>query len=175
MPERYSTRIIKNLLCTVCVIFGGCSVFWDMTEFSHIELRASESKHAADTVRSIGENAEILWQTKGSIPSIEQLNCGASVCPPYTFLFNTVERNFLGIIVASHRKPGVLFTPTSQFTIYWNSLTRTTTRDHLQTEVSWLIYLSLSMLFNVAIMLIPVWTGPVFKAFQRRYGAPRSD
>jgi len=132
-------RISLAIFNVLCVLIGACIIFFQLGEFSHIELRLEENAEAAKEVTKLGLFVESHFLRTGSIPSLKEFNCPAPCKSNVYIITHEAWRDKSGVIHAKYFKPGLAFTPLSQFNIYWNSLDRTTDREVYKNRWIWLL------------------------------------
>jgi hypothetical protein len=164
MAHRIAFAFIALCFGSIGSCVGGYH-YWD--KVTNAELRARENAEAVRAITEIGLRAEAQYKERGTVPTDEELNCWRPPCNGPYFVSDRVRVDESGVIHAVHSKPGVAFTPTSQFKVNWNSRDRTTDRDHLISAWVWRFLFLPWFAISLLIASIP-WIGYLVRLRRRR-------
>lgn len=164
----WTLRLIAAICSFFCITIGGCTTYYQLGQFEHIELRVWENNDAADKVTKLGEFVEAYFLKHGRIPSLKEFNC-PTPCPSEVYIIT--HEAWLGkdgVVYAKYLQPGLSFTPLSQFRIHWNSKTRKTDRELYKNRWVWMLAPIPWITFGVLLIALPFLTFAGIKIYRNR-------
>lgn len=156
-------RIMLATFNVLCIIIGAYIIFFQLSQFSHIDLRVEENTEAANEVTKLGLFVESHFLRTGQIPSLKEFNCPAPCKSNVYIITHEAWKSKSGVIHVKYFKPGLAFTPLSQFNIYWNSVDRATDREIQKNRWFWMLAPIPWLAVGIALITLPFFIRRIFR------------